>query len=57
MIRPFWTDEEIDTLRKLYRNPRIYATEIPKMVGRTYNSVTCKANELGLTKSLQEWPE
>ena len=47
-----WTQEEIDTLTRMY--PNHYAREIADILGRGISSIHCKANSLGLESSLEK---
>ncbi len=48
-----WTDEEETTLREEWKNsagrkPIAVARQIARTLGRSYNSVRCKAEQMGL---------
>lgn len=47
-----WTQEEIDTLSRLY--PNHYASEIAEILGRGISSIHCKAQALGLESSREK---
>lgn len=47
-----WTQEEIDTLTRMY--PNHYAREIADILGRGISSIHCKASSLGLESSLEK---
>ena len=47
-----WTQQEIDTLTRMY--PNHYAREIADILGRGISSIHCKANSLGLESSLEK---
>ena len=47
-----WTQQEIDTLTRMY--PNHYAREIAGILGRGISSIHCKANSLGLESSLEK---
>lgn len=47
-----WTQEEIDTLSRLY--PNHYASEIAEILGRGISSIHCKAQSLGLESSREK---
>ena len=47
-----WTQEEIDTLTRMY--PNHYAREIAGILGRGISSIYCKASSLGLESSLEK---
>ena len=47
-----WTQEEIDTLTRMY--PNHYAREIADILGRGISSIHCKASFLGLESSLEK---
>ena len=47
-----WTQQEIDTLARMY--PNHYAREIADILGRGISSIHCKANSLGLESSLEK---
>lgn len=47
-----WTQEEIDTLSRLY--PNHYAREIAEILGRGISSIHCKAQSLGLESSREK---
>ena len=47
-----WTQEEIDTLTRMY--PNHYAREIAGILGRGISSIHCKASSLGLESSLEK---
>lgn len=47
-----WTQEEIDTLTRMY--PNHYAREIADILGRGISSIYCKASSLGLESSLEK---
>ena len=47
-----WTQEEIDTLTRMY--PNHYAREIADILGRGISSIHCKASPLGLESSLEK---
>ena len=51
-MRGKWTQEEIDTLTRMY--PNHYAREIAGILGRGISSIHCKANSLGLESSLEK---
>ena len=51
-MRGKWTQEEIDTLTRLY--PNHYAREIADILGRGISSIHCKASSLGLESSLEK---
>lgn len=46
MNRKVWTQEEIDTLSRMY--PDHFAKEIAGVLGRSISSIYCKAQQLGL---------
>ena len=47
-----WTQQEIDTLTRMY--PNHYAREIADILGRGISSIHCKASSLGLESSLEK---
>lgn len=47
-----WTQEEIDTLSRLY--PNHYASEIAEILGRGISSIHCKAQSLGIESSREK---
>lgn len=47
-----WTQQEIDTLTRMY--PNHYAREIAGILGRGISSIHCKANSIGLESSLEK---
>ena len=47
-----WTQEEIDTLSRLY--PNHYASEIAEILGRGISSIHCKAQALGIESSREK---
>ena len=51
-MRGKWTQEEIDTLTRMY--PNHYAREIAGILGRGISSIHCKASSLGLESSLEK---
>ena len=51
-MREKWTQQEIDTLTRMY--PNHYAREIADILGRGISSIHCKANSLGLESSLEK---
>ena len=51
-MRGKWTQEEIDTLTRMY--PNHYAREIADILGRGISSTYCKASSLGLESSLEK---
>lgn len=48
----YWTQQEIDTLTRMY--PNHYAREIAEILGRGISSIHCKAHSLGLESSLEK---
>lgn len=48
----YWTQEEIDTLSRMY--PNHYASEIAVILGRGVSSIHCKAHSLGLVSSREK---
>lgn len=52
MNRKVWTQEEIDTLSRMY--PNHYASEIAVILGRGVSSIHCKASALGLESSREK---
>lgn len=49
MQRRRWTQEEIETLSRLY--PDHYASEVADILGRGVSAIYCKARELGIDSS------
>ena len=49
LIRSKWTDGEIQAVKRAYASPTGFDLPLlAKMIGRTYDGVACKADELGL---------
>lgn len=54
-VRPRWTKDEVETLRKLYKTKSNY--EIAQILGRKVSSVVFKGHRLGLAKGPQRLKE
>lgn len=51
---PRWTDEDIEQLTHLYNDYEITIFDIARKMGRTTNSITKKASNLGLVKNVYQ---
>jgi len=46
----YWSDEEVVVLRELYPNPNVGKDDLVKVFKRSWKSIRCKANDLGLER-------
>ena len=51
LVRPRWTREEVETLRRLYKTHS--NASIAKILGRKVSSVVFKAHRMGLSKGIR----
>lgn len=53
MRKMIWTQQEEKTLIQLYEDPKVFAKDIAKMLGRTLPQVYKKAREMGLNAPME----
>ena len=53
MRKMIWTQQEEKTLIQLYEDPKVFAKDIAKMLGRTLPQVYNKAREMGLNAPME----
>lgn len=53
MRKMIWTQQEEKTLIQLYEDPKVFAKDIAKMLGRTLPQVYKKAKEMGLNAPME----